>query len=223
MWETIGGTILQRLTVDERMVVMVGPGGTGKGTLMRTVAVLVGGPGLPRVFSVTSPAGLVASQFSLSELAAAAMVYMGDMPRIPHRGSAREVFILGMGVLKNVVGQDGVPIEQKMQRQKSEASVTSSVWIGTNFRLEPLFADDDRDAWKRRILAFPMEKKLGDRQVPRYEKHFAPESDRIAWHAVNAYAATRQNGFTVSKEMRTLVTSMLSGEGADVSGSPTLW
>ena len=218
MWEAIGGTILQKLTLDELMVVMVGPGGTGKGTLLRTVAVLVGGPGLPRVFPVLHPAGLVASQFSLSELAAATMVYMGDMPRIPDRGSVREALILGMGVIKNIVGQDNVPIEGKYRKQQSEASVSASVWIGTNFSLAPLFEDDDRDSWKRRILAFPMEKKLVARQQPRYEKNFVPEVDKIAWHAVNAYAATRQNGFTVSTEMRTLVARMLSSEGADVSG-----
>ena len=199
LWECIGGTVLQRLAGDERVVFLKGPGGTGKGTLARVTDALMG---LGQTWEVTTPARLVTSPFALSQAPWSSVLRITDMPKMPSReGAARENFLAGMGVLKSMSGSDGVAVEEKNQAQTT-ARTNLSIWVDTNHSVTLAISGEDHTAWARRVILIPTTIKTPEhRQQRRLYERFLPELPQIAWAAVRAYAATVQGGFTRSLEM----------------------
>ena len=199
LWECIGGTVLQLMAGDEKVPFLKGPGGTGKGTLARVIDALMG---LGQTWEVASPSRLVTSQFALSQAPWSSVLRITDMPAMPSReGAARDAFIAGMGILKSMSGSDGVAVEKKNQDQTS-AKTNLSVWVDTNHAVTQAITGDDSTAWERRVILIPTTQRTPDhRQQRRFFEKFLPELPKIAWAAVQAYAATVTRGFTQSLEM----------------------
>ena len=217
LYEAMGATVLQLLPSEERLVALLGGGGTGKGTIIRTVGMLMG---REQTMSVTSPARLVSSAFALSQLPKSSLLTIPDMPAMPSReGIARDNYLQGLGVVKSMSGGDAIPVEGKFKDQTT-ARVNASIWIDTNFSIQAIVGGEDYKSWERRVLAFPMHRNLPqEKQEPYYEHRFRQEVSQIAWYAVHAYAVAKARGsFTRSAEMSVLMTSMRTGTVADVEG-----
>ena len=67
--------MLQRLADENRLVFLIGPGGSGKGTLIRLLVALIGSTG---VFTVPNVSRLVSSPFATSQLDMAALLVVSD-------------------------------------------------------------------------------------------------------------------------------------------------
>ena len=148
--------MLQRLADENRPVFLIGPGGSGKGTLIRLLVALIGSMG---VFTVPNVSRLVSSPFATSQLDMAALLVVSD-PTDTARRQNRDALRDGLTIIRNLTGQDDVPIERKGRDQYS-TRVNSSVWVNTNFNMADwVTGDEDRDSWKRRIMTIPSQVQL---------------------------------------------------------------
>ena len=208
--QVIGATLLQRLADENRLVFLIGPGGSGKGTLIRLLVALIGSTG---VFTVPNVSRLVSSPFATSQLDMAALLVVSDSTDTARRQN-RDALSDGLTIIRNLTGQDDVPIERKGRDQYS-TRVTASVWVNTNFNVADwVTGDEDRDSWKRRIMTIPCQVQLPeDEQRSDYDQRFITEYPSIAWHCIAAYAEMHhtQAGYSWSTEMLDLRAKQIGG------------
>ena len=209
--QLIGGSVLQRLPAENLFAFLKGPGGAGKGTLTRILCGLIGARG---VFTVPNVARLASSPFATSQLETAALLLVSDPPDTSKRHN-RDALSDGMTIVRNLTGQDGVAIERK-GRDQYTAAVNANVWINTNFSVgDWITGDEDRDSWKRRLVAIPCGVQLPQaQQKADYERRFVSEYPSIAWHCIAAYAEMLHSdrGYSVSREMLVLKAEQIGGD-----------
>ena len=201
-WEMLGATVTQELSSIQRMVALIGPGRSGKGTMLRIVAMLIGGGGATITFN-GGPGRLARSQFASAPLQHAALVLLPDMPKPPSRnGIAQEHYILGLSILKSLTGGDPITIERK-GKDLLFVRVPAGVWLDSNFDLAFVQGVEDALAWTERLVILPFGESVPESSwIPDYEERFRPELGAIAYHAVAAYAESRKRGNTTwSSEM----------------------
>ena len=192
----------QELHAQQRVVALVGPGRSGKGTGLRVASMLV-----DKQHTATftgGPARMAKSQFSLSELSGAALVLLPDIPQAPlHEGIRREHFLEGLASLKSIGGGDPILIERK-NKDPITAIIGASVWIDSNFPLSGFIqGQEDSYSWQERIITIPFLRSLTEEEREKnFERKFEQELGQIAWYAVGAYSKAKARGhFTWSTEM----------------------
>ena len=231
VWELMGATVTQELHSLQRMVALIGPGRSGKGTLLRVVRMLMGEGAATMVFT-GGPRRLAQSQFATGKLQHVALVQLPDMPKAPRRnGVAWDAHVQGLGILKSLTGGDPITIERK-GKDLLTARVAAGVWLDSNFDLDFIQGVEDALAWIERLVILPVEQSIGAAdQISDYEERFRPELGAIAYHAVAEYATVKERGdFTRSPEMLEAQAHLLNGKinGLDhflesVKVSPGAW
>ena len=177
------------------MLMMIGPGGTSKGTAIRLIELLLGGDDASH--DVRSPAQL-AGQFAMSGLRGKRLLIVSDMPARPTRGQMQGQFDAGMATIKNLTGGDKVDVEVKYQTA-NRRRLDVAVIVASNFEPTWMVSSEDATAWARRLLAFRFDKQHSG-TVKRYERNvLGPELPRIAAHCLTVYAqALRDAGGSLS-------------------------
>ena len=213
-WELIGATISHELHDLQRLVALLGPGRTGKGAALRTVAGLVGTECTATYTG--GPGRLAASQFTLAKLISAVLVLLPDMPPPPRRDGMRmDRYMDGLSIVKSISGGDPISIEKKFKDVIS-AEINAGVWMDSNFDIAGFIqTEQDSFSWQERIIPLPFLQTLPEEQrIPQYESRFVPERGQISWYAVEAYAKAKARGaFTWSTEMRGLQVQLARGKG----------
>ena len=127
----------------------------------------------------------------------------------------RDALSDGLAIIRNLTGQDSIPIERK-GRDPYSATVTASVWVNTNHPIADwVTGDADRDSWKRRIVPIPSQVQLHqNEQRADYEQRFVSEYPSIAWHCIAAYAEMHHSnaGYSWSQEMLDLQATQIGGD-----------
>ena len=218
-WELLGATVAQELHAQQRLVALLGPGRTGKGTALRIASLLVG---TEFTASFTGgPARLSKSQFSLAKLPRVALVLFPDMPAPPmFRGLAMDQYLEGLGILKAITGGDPIAVEGKY-RDVITAVINAGVWIDSNFDLGTVIqGQEDAFAWEERIVPLPFKHQIiDDERELNYELRFEEELPQIAWYAVNDYAEAKERGrFTWSTEMLVAHVRLSQGKHGALEG-----
>ena len=174
-WEVQGATVAQELHAQQRIVALTGPGRSSKGTALKVASMLVG-----KMHTATftgGPARMGKSQFSLSELYAAALVLLPDMPPPPRYESIRrEQYMEGLSYLKSIAGGDPILIERK-NKDPITAHIDASLWIDSNFGSSGYIQGrEDSYSWEERLITIPFLKSLTEEErVNRFEENFRDE------------------------------------------------
>ena len=219
LWEVLGATVCQELNSMQRMVALLGPGRTGKGSAMRVAAMLVG---TDHTVSFTGgPARVAKSHFASSQLHNSALVLFPDMPAAPmNTGMWKDQYVEGLGLVKSLVGGDPIIVEKKF-KDPTTAVLNASVWVDSNFSLSWFVqGQEDSYSWEERIITIPFLLQLSEEaRKHNYESRFQEELPNIAWYALDAYAQVKKRGrFTWSTEMLVRHTRLSQGKHGALEG-----
>ena len=179
------GQILTERTQDEKLWVLHGPGGGGKGTFLRLIDALTGGA----TYSATSPSEL-ADRFAMSHLETARVLAITDAPaaNLKDRDTAT-----GVGRIKAISGGDPIKSEIKNGPSRPMALRCIAV-IATNHLPAWATSAADLEAWERRMLFSDWCGPKPGRPVPDYYKQLiqADGLENIARYAVDTYRRLRR-------------------------------
>ena len=185
------GRALVQYMADQKFLVLIGPGGSGKGTFLRLIERIMG---REQAAAVSQPQEL-GKRFQTSKLVGKSILTVGDLAQKPRAGTKRDEYIEGVSIIKNITGQDKVSVESKHQ-EPYQAVLNLSIMCATNHSPEFLTSGADASAWKRRMLivSFPStvsdDGRIEDFDDVMYQK----EGANIALRCIIAFAMTRKEG-----------------------------
>ena len=188
--ELVGATLAGDLSGRcQKVALLLGPGGSGKSTMLRLLESLLGGAALVK----RSPA-LLAGRFALSGAPAAGALIVSDCPALPSLKSAqRGDFEAGLGTLKALSGGDPVDVERKHGPARS-VTLDLGCWIGSNFPPQWPRSAEDLSAWLRRFAPVQFEKVALPARVENVEQRILERDGRgcLAGYFIGRYAAAVQ-------------------------------
>lgn len=180
------GRILAKYMADQKFMVLLGPGGAGKGTAIRLIELLVG-EGM--YTSVSQPREL-GKQFQTYKLVGKDVLTLGDIAQRPRGSVKRDDYISGVAIIKSITGQDEITIEEK-RKEPTSGKIDISIIGASNHMPEFLTSGKDASAWKRRMLIvkFPgIENAMRTENLS--EQIFEKEGPRIASLCLWRFART---------------------------------
>ena len=143
----VGRTIMSD-TSPQTMCALHGVAASGKSSFLSLLNGLCGGA----MASMSSPIDL-GSRFAGSELQGKRALLLPDLPSMGSREKGAQA---GLAVMKSIIGEDEIRVEQKYKRAVVSVRMPIVVWIATN--IMPSFTSriEDADAWIRRITPFSL-------------------------------------------------------------------
>ena len=185
------GRALVQYMADQKFLVLIGPGGSGKGTFLRLVEKIMG---REQAAAVSQPQEL-GKRFQTSKLVGKSILTVGDLAQKPRAGTKRDEYIEGVSIIKNITGQDKVSVESKHQ-EPYQAVLNLSILCATNHSPEFLTSGADASAWKRRMLivSFPSTVSDDSRVEDFDDVMCQKEGANIALRCIIAFAMTRKEG-----------------------------
>jgi P4 family phage/plasmid primase-like protien len=153
------GLALIGVNLAQRLIILTGMAGGGKGTFIRVVNEIIG-----KVNVGTLRPDWLADRFELGRLLGKSLLYGADVP---------ENFLncRGASVLKALTGGDPVTLEFKGSNERPEIVCRFNAIVTSNSRLT-VHLEGDADAWRRRLVIVPYEK-------PKPENVIADLSEQI--------------------------------------------
>jgi P4 family phage/plasmid primase-like protien len=146
------GLALVGANLSQRMVILTGTPGGGKGTFILVLTGIIGQMNL----AMLRPQ-LLAERFELSHFLGKTLLYGADVPEnfLNQRGAS---------VLKSLTGGDPVTLEFKNSNDRPSIICRFNVIVTCNSRLT-VHLDGDADAWRRRLVIVPYEKPKPERVI----------------------------------------------------------
>jgi len=189
-----GGRVLMQSTSDQKMLILKGPGRSGKGTYIRLLQNLVG----PGQFTAYSKLSELGGRFQTARMTGKSLATIGDLAEQPRGRDRRDAFLGGAGVVKAITGEDAVTIEEK-RKDAFAARLPVSFVAATNHPPQFLTSGADAGAWKERMLIcrFPQEIKADKRIEGLDAALYAKEGSDIAAVMVYHFLQTRKRGYTL--------------------------
>lgn len=201
-----GGRVLMQYTSDQKMLILKGPGRSGKGTFIRLLQLLVG----PGQFTAYSKLSEIGGRFQAARMTGKSLATIGDLAERPRGRDRRDAFLEGAAVMKAIIGEDAVTIEEKRKGAFAVKLAVSFV-AATNHPPQFLTSGADSGAWRERMLIcrFPHEIKADKRIEALDSMLYAEEGPEIAAVLVYHFLQTRKRGYTLPashvEEMAALV------------------
>ncbi|MBU6400756.1 MAG: hypothetical protein KGS61_10585 [Verrucomicrobia bacterium] len=136
----------------QRIVILTGTPGGGKGTFIRVLTGIIGQMNL----AMLRPQ-LLGERFELSHFLGKTLLYGADVPEnfLNQRGAS---------ILKSLTGGDPVTLEFKNSNERPSITCKFNVIVTCNSRLT-VHLEGDTNAWRRRLVIVPYEKPKPDRVV----------------------------------------------------------
>lgn len=189
-----GGRVLMQYTSDQKMLVLKGPGRSGKGTYIRLLQNLVG----PEQFTAYSKLSELGGRFQTARMTGKSLATIGDLAEQPRGRDRRDAFLEGAAVMKAIIGEDAITIEEK-RKDAFAALLPVSFVAATNHPPQFLTSGADAGAWKERMLIcrFPHEIKADKRIEGLAAALYAKEGSDIAAVLVYHFLQTRKRGYTL--------------------------
>ena len=193
-------------TSDQKMLILKGPGRSGKGTFIRLLQLLVG----PGQFTAYSKLSELGGRFQAARMTGKSLATIGDLAERPRGRDRRDAFLEGAAVVKAIIGEDAVTIEEK-RKDAFAAKLAVSFVAATNHPPQFLTSGADAGAWKERMLIgrFPHEIKADKRIEALDQLLYAEEGPDIAAVLICHFLQARKHGYTLPashvEEMAALV------------------
>ena len=217
LWELLGATVAQEMHARQQLVALLGPGRSGKGTMLRVASMLVGTEYTASFAG--GPIRLAKSQFGLAGLLNVAIVLFPDMPPPPRSpGRSMDHYLEGLGIMKSLTGGDPIAVERKF-KEIITVVLNAAVWVDSNFDLSGFIqGQEDSFSWVERIVPIPFNEQIVEHEREQgYELRFKEELPRIAWYAVDAYAEAKKRGhITWSKDMLIALVQLSQGKHGEL-------
>lgn len=136
------------------LALLVGPGGTGKSTLLNLLAELVGS-------NLTTSASIpqMSSKFWLATNASGRqLLIMPEIGQRPYSGQLRAKYDQGLQLIKSLTGGDGdtYTTEAKYATSSPTLNPQITVWGASNYLPAWISGADDVSAYERRLRPIPM-------------------------------------------------------------------
>ena len=176
--QRILGSLLFNGNSAQRIIIIYGPGGSGKSTLISLIETIIGRHRFADLRTDTS------SRFETGFYRGRSILVAKDEQ---HDFLARS----GAAMLKRLTGGDWIEIEVK-GGGKEGLQETFHVLISANTRL-PIAINDDASAWRRRILPIHFNRSAPERKIPRFDAELLREEGEgiLAWLIVGYLAHKR--------------------------------
>ena len=126
--------------------ILVGPGRTGKSTLLRLITLLAGEAHSTAVTSIEH----LGSRFGVARIANTALVTLPDLPHTISRSAEAQA---GLALIKQISGYDAVAFERKGGNTERR-QLRLTLWAASNFLPKWASTAEDSGAWERRIVPF---------------------------------------------------------------------
>lgn len=144
--EFCGRTLLQAVD-DQKFIILLGPGRSGKGASIRLLELLMGA-GQSTAYSTLAELG---QRFQTARLQGKGLAVIGDLGERPRGRSQRDDYLRGAALLKAITGRDAVTVERK-HKEAQAVRLDVSFVAASNHPPEFLTSGADSGAWRERML-----------------------------------------------------------------------
>ena len=146
------GRALLQVVDDQKFIILLGPGRSGKGASIRLLERLMG-EGQSTAYSTLAELG---QRFQTARLQGKGLAVIGDLGERPRGSSQRDDYLQGAALLKAITGGDAVTVERK-HKEAQAARLDVSFVAASNHPPEFLTSGADSGAWRERMLicAYP--------------------------------------------------------------------
>ena len=174
LFQLMGGMFLMGRNSWQKLLILSGIGGTGKGTLMRIVSSIIGQENVKQLRT-----NLLADRFELDNLDQCSLLVGSDV-------DGDFLSCRGAKVIKALTGGDPLTMESKGGR-KRDILGEHNILITCNDRLR-VKLDGDESAWKRRLVIIPFERPTIERPLTDADRILVEEegSGILNWFILGA-------------------------------------
>ena len=190
LMEFFGRTLLQAVD-DQKFIILLGPGRSGKGASIRLLELLMG-EGQSTAYSMLAELG---QRFQTARLQGKGLAVIGDLGKRPRGSSQRDDYLQGAALLKAITGRDAVTVERKHKEAQS-ARLDVSFVAASNHSPEFLTSGADSGAWGQRMLicVFPAQVDTNKRIEGIERLIFDDCGPAVAAEMIAAYLRSRGRG-----------------------------
>lgn len=200
------GLALLGINTAQRMMILTGTAGGGKGTFIRVLRGIIG----PENLGTLRPT-LLAERFEVGRLLGKSLLYGADVP---------ENFLncKGASVMKSLTGGDPVSLELKGSNERPEIVCQFNAIVTCNSRLT-VHLEGDAEAWRRRLAIIEYKNPKPARVITDLsEQILATESSGVLNWMLDGLDRLRADGWTLrlSEAQQRVVDDLLLESEADV-------
>ena len=200
------GLALLGVNLAQRMIILTGTAGGGKGTFIRVLRGIIGGENMGSL-----RANLLADRFELGRLMGKSLLYGADVP---------ENFLncKGASALKAVVGGDPQTMEFKGSNERPDLVCRFNAVVTCNSRLT-VHLEGDTGAWRRRLAIVEYKNsKLETVITDLSEQILAKEGSGVLNWMIAGLEKLRADGWTLrlNENQQRMVEDLLMESEADV-------
>jgi len=190
LMEFCGRTLLQAVD-DQKFIILLGPGRSGKGASIRLLELLMGA-GQSTAYSTLAELG---QRFQTARLQGKGLAVIGDLGERPRGSSQRDDYLRGAALLKAITGRDAVTVERK-HKEAQAVRLDVSFVAASNHPPEFLTSGADSGAWGQRMLidVFPTQVDTNKRIEGIERLVFDDCGPAVAAEMIAAYLRSRVRG-----------------------------
>ena len=195
----IGWTLLERGPHDHGIVKLLGPGGTGKSTLIKVIAHLAGA-------STQTALANLGTRFGSQIIETCRALLLSETDKTTNKDASTRH---SLSTLKAIAGGDKIPIEPK-GKPAYDATPRCSTWLASNHNQGWADGADDLAAWKRRDRMIEMRTLTSEPVRNLAEKIIEAEADAIANRSILAYVEWINNNQPTPKQVTDFTAKQLT-------------
>ena len=205
--EMVGATIIGHLNYDQVMPVLIGEGGSGKGTILRFLGEIMGESNTKTAQSISVMGG----RFFMADMVNKSLMVLADMG---HGDTRNNDYMQGLELLKQITGGDLSRIERK-HRDEFSVRLNVQVWGASNFIPQFAYGEEDSGAWGRRVKPIPVMKPYDGDGDPHFLDNMKHEYTDVIIRCLMAHIERMNRGHFTQSTMSQMLHQELIGSSSE--------